>query len=194
MICAALAGCGAAVGNEEEGMADAKQQTGQAADPSEAPGAIVIRPERNPDMVYDPETGRVVDTKTGDSFGMRSEMRSGGIVYAGIKRGDGSPGYGYELKGGSVRNPDGTIKKDLWQVFWARRGDWMDRFVPVEMGLGKAHEAAEAEAQNDSLEQLAQFLRAEFEGRPGPAPARLPESEVVVIDRRMYDHRWEWAQ
>lgn len=91
-------------------------------DASEVPGAIVIRPERNPNMVYDPETERVTDTETGESFGARQHMRSGGIYSAGIRAADGSLVYGYELKYGENRNPDGSVKRTIWQVFWARRG------------------------------------------------------------------------
>lgn len=161
-----------------------------ASDASEVPGAVVIHPERNPNMVYDPETERVTDTETGQSFGAARHMRSGGIYAAGIKRSDGSYVGEYELRRQEIRHPDGAIKRVVWQVFWARRGDWMERFAPSEIGLGKAHALAEAEALNDSLDRLGQFLRAKREGISLMNKGRII-GEVVIVDRRMDDTRSE---
>lgn len=171
-------------------MTDKPQEKHVEEDASERPGAIVIRPERNPDMVYDPETKRVTDIKTGESFESRYQTRSSGNYLAGIAGADGASIYVYELKDGTVRHPDGSIKRTVWQVLWARRGDYRERFG----GSREAGEKAEEEAQHDSLERLAQFLRAKREGISIKNKGRII-GEVVIVDRRMEDtsseRNWE---
>ena len=185
---AVLSGCSGSDRGKSEHMIEQPRKTPEVQDASEVPGAVVIRPQHNPNMVYDPETKKVTDTATGELFGTRQEIRSGGIYAAGIKAADGSPVYEYELKYDENRNPDSTVKRTIWEVFWARRGDWMKRYPPFNDG--DAIKRAEQEAKNDSLERLAEFLRAKHTGiyRTGGRP---PEGEVVIVDRRMDDTRGE---
>ena len=124
---------------------------------------MLIWPDRNPDMVYDPETERVTDTKTGESFGARQHMRSGGLHSAGIKDKNGKPVYGYQLKY-STKRVDGEIVLTIWQVAWARRGGWLARFKGKGSKENPAYEMTSTEAQNDSLERLGEFLRARSRG------------------------------
>lgn len=167
-------------------MTNSERPQKQYADASERPGAIVIRPPLNPDMVYDPETKRVTDTVSGDSFGVRQRIRSGGIYAAGIMDKKGSGLYEFELKYGGKMASDGTIIRTVWEVFSARRRGYLERFKPLEIGSENALKLANAEAQKDSLERLAQFLRAMNEG-PGRSAGREPEGETVIVDRRMDD-------
>lgn len=152
-------------------------------DASELPGAVVIRPERNPNMVYDPTTGRVIDTATGESFGASVSDTLAKLYRAGIRNAQGSPLYGYELRYGNPRNPDGSVKRVVWEVFWSIRSE-DDRKSPTESIANREH------AKNDSLERLAQFLRVDHEGLY-KTNGRTVEGETVIVDRRMYDNSME---
>lgn len=149
-------------------------------DASEVPGAIVIRPAANPAMVYDPETKRVTDRNTGERFHVSQQIRSGGIFSAAIASQGGGAIYNYELKYGATRNADKTVKRVVWQVFHASRGQ--DR-------TGTIAEIRER-AKSDSIDKLAEFLRAMQEGIY-LSDGLVPEGEVVIVDRRMDDTRGE---
>ena len=61
----APAGCGDKGAEGGDDMTDNVQPQRVQDDASERPGASVILPERNPDMVYDRDTDRVTDIATG---------------------------------------------------------------------------------------------------------------------------------
>jgi hypothetical protein len=190
-----LAGCSSEDNGSEQKMANADDS--EITYPHERPGAVLIWPDRNPDMVYDSETRRITDTKTGESFGVRQHMRSGGLHSAGIKDKNGEPVYGYSLKyGGKI--VDGELVLVIWQVAWARRGDWLERFKGRGARENRAYDMASAEAQSDSLERLGQFLRAQrtghmLEDRKRGMTVDEANDRVVIVDRRMDDTQaWEY--
>ena len=165
-------------------MVNAQHPPNLPQDASERPGAVMIRPDRNPEMIYDPETRLVTDMKTGDTFGASQHIRSGGVYSAGIHTGDGAPVYVYELRYGESRNPDKSIKRVIWEVFWSLRGeDAIGNFQEVQL-------PGRERAKNDSIERLAQFLRARREG-VAKSNNRANAGETVVVDRRMDDKRAE---
>lgn len=155
-------------------------------DPSEVPGAIVIRPERNPNMVYDTETKRVTDKATGESFGMKGRGRNLTIYGAAIRMSDGKLVHRYVLKPTTIRGPDGIIRRKIWEVLGAKRRGAEQRFMSDKVRLGEAQKLAEAEAQEDSIERLAQFLRAHFDDISLAARGRVI-GDIVIVDRRMDD-------
>lgn len=185
-LCSTLLGCGEKIASENLEMTEKKPMERVDGDASELPGAVVIRPRRNPNMVYDPETMRVTDMKTGESFGNKMVLAMGQLYRAGIRDADGQVLYVYELKYGASRNPNGSIKRVAWQVLWALRGkDAFGNIADVQI-------PGRERARRDSLERLAQFLRARYEGIYA-AQGRAVEGggEVVIVDRRMYDNSME---
>ncbi len=151
-------------------------------DATQRPGAIVINPPLDPRMMYDPETKRTVDRKTGDYFVSQNIETINRIYRGSICNASGKVISSYEYRYGGSRLPDNQ-EKSVFEVIWAVRGEDYG-------GEKTAHEetAARERAKNDSLERLGSFLRAQLIGysRDG-----VEKGEIALVDRRKDDLRGE---
>jgi hypothetical protein len=181
-----LAGCSSEDNGSEQKMANADDS--EITYPHERPGAVLIWPDRNPDMVYDSETRRITDTKTGEYLGVgKGSYGDAGVRGAFLRNSDGTMLYEYTLKyGGKI---EGATVLTIWQVFGARRGDWLERFQGKEVAGQSRTQLAQKEAQDDSLERLAEFLRAHSRGigEHFGLPGQKNIDDTVVVDRRKDD-------
>lgn len=150
-------------------------------DATELPGAIVIEPKLDPDLIYDPEAKRVTDLRTGEFFRSQN-MNSINRIYQGfIWDKSGKLLERHEYRYGGSRLPDGE-EKSVYEILWSRRGE--DEARLNEIG---GYKVAQKAAQNDSLERLASFLRAQRIGYSNGNE----KGEIALVDRRMDDIRGE---
>lgn len=129
--------------------------------PAERPGAIVIRPERDSEMVFDPEHRSVVDLRNGDSFklaGARAESRGRRHFLILNSGGD------FVLRG--LVTSSSWSGQSVYELHWIAEDLVEAPDIPLER----------AKAQ---VERLSRFLRRHDEG---VAPAT--ERTVVVVDSR----------
>lgn len=130
--------------------------------PADRPGAIVIRPERDPLLVYDPKTEVTVDTRNGDRFAFKSG-HAGGLALFNLERADGELIVLGNIKS---RGLSTSRKMSMYEIVRARTGH------------GKAPDLLPSEYD---LTRVANLLRAHLKGmQPG-----LP-IEVMIVDNR--DH------
>lgn len=160
---------------------DASMVTGkdgrQYKDATELPGAIVINPELDPDLVYDSEKKRVTDLRTGKFFTSQRIESINGIYRGSIWDKSGKLLEQHEYRYGGSRLPDGE-HKTVYEVLWSIRGD--DDARLNEIG---GYKVARKAARNDRLERLASFLRAQRIGYYNG----IEKGEIVLVDRRTDD-------
>ena len=130
--------------------------------PADNPGAIVIRPERDPQLVYDPTADVTVDTRNGDRFVFKSG-HAGGLAFFNLSGADGEL---VVLGNIQSRGLSTSRKMSMYEIVRARTG------------LGQSPDLLPNEY---NLTRVASFLRAHLEGmQPG-----LP-IEFIIVDNR--DH------
>jgi hypothetical protein len=177
-MCVALTACNVNVGRKDHKMAYSDEWR-RYRDPTQRPGAIVIHPTLDPNMIYDPETKRVTDHRTGDYFifGQMSAINRfyGGTLYdkSGKVLGE------FKARYSAPRLPNGE-EKTVYEILWTLRGE-------DHLKMMREQIKGRDRAKNDSLDRLASFLLARSIGHYGG----INKGETVLVDRRSDDTEWE---
>lgn len=150
-------------------------------DATEIPGAMVIRPVLDPNMVYDSEAKRTTDRRTGEYFTSSLKNPINGIHQGTIRDSSSNLLYYYEYRYSAPRLPSGEAKT-IYEIIWSMRGDDYRRLREI----GGQNEAMRR-AKSDSLDRLASFMRAQRIGYY----SGVEKGEIVLADRRMDDLRGE---
>lgn len=171
-----LAGCDLSK-EDRSTMLSPEHSKGTSADPSERPGAIVIRPRLDPALQYDPDAKRVFDRNSGEYFVPRLVSSMNGIYEAIVFTPTDNPVAIYRYRSGDFMLPSGE-KKFVYEV------------TPQSRGLGgqlvtESNKSKSLGSQWD-IERLGSFLRAQKIGFQGG----VEKGEIVLVDRRLDSENW----
>ena len=145
-------------------------------DATEIPGAIVIRPQLDPNMIYDSETKRTADRRSGEYFASQGMNPINRIYQGSIRDRNGKVLLGYEYRYGGSRLANGK-EKSVYEIIWSVRGeDVIGKMMHEEI-------AGRERAKRDSLERLASFMLAQMIGYNNGKY----QGETWLADRRMDD-------
>jgi hypothetical protein len=177
-MCVALTACSAKVAGKDHKMAYSDDWR-RYKDPTQRPGAVVIHPKLDPNMIYDPKTKRVTDTRTGDYFSFGQTSGINRFYQGAIFDESGKTHSVYKARYDGPRLPNGE-EKSVYEILWTLRGEDSRKMMREQI-------AGRDRAKNDSLDRLASFLLAQSIGLYGG----IKKGDVVLVDRRMDDTEWE---